>query len=98
MPPTGELAHNLGVCPDWESTGDLLVHKPALNPLRRASPGLDIDFNTLKFNTFNNNLKTSQWPFLDTKQPSRAHKANILSFGFEYGSYGWGLVYGWVPG
>ena len=28
MPPTGDLACNLGLCPDWDSTSDLLFHRP----------------------------------------------------------------------
>ena len=35
--PTGDLARNPGVCPDWESTSDPLVHRPALNPLSHIS-------------------------------------------------------------
>ena len=35
-PPTGDLALNPGMCPDWESTGDPSVHRPALSPLSRA--------------------------------------------------------------
>ena len=37
VPPTGDLAHNPGMCPDWESTGDPLVHRPVLNPLSHTS-------------------------------------------------------------
>ena len=38
-PPTGDLAHNPGVCPDWESNGDPLVCRLALNPLSHTSQG-----------------------------------------------------------
>ena len=38
-PPTGDLAHNPGMCPDWESNHDHLVHRPALNPLSYTSQG-----------------------------------------------------------
>ena len=38
-PPTGELAHNPGMCPDWESTGDPLVCRLALKPLSHTSQG-----------------------------------------------------------
>ena len=38
MLPTGGLAHNPGMCPDWE-TGDLSVHRPAPNPLSHTSQG-----------------------------------------------------------
>ena len=33
MPPTGNLAHNLGVCPDWELNQRPLVCRPALSAL-----------------------------------------------------------------
>ena len=35
MPPTRDLAHNPGLCPDWEP--NLLVCRPALNPLSYTS-------------------------------------------------------------
>ena len=38
-PPTGDLARNPGMCPDWESTSNPLVHRPALNPLSHTSQG-----------------------------------------------------------
>ena len=38
-PPTGDLAHNPGMCPDWESTRHLLVFRPALKPLSYTSRG-----------------------------------------------------------
>ena len=37
MPPTGDLAHKPGMCPDWESTSDPLVCRPVLNPLSHTS-------------------------------------------------------------
>ena len=37
--PTGHLACNPGLCPDWESNRGLLVPQPALNPLSRTSQG-----------------------------------------------------------
>ena len=33
MPPTGDLACNPGMCPDWELNQWPLLHKPVLNPL-----------------------------------------------------------------
>ena len=38
-PPTGDLACNPGMCPDWESTHDPLVHRLALHPLSHTSQG-----------------------------------------------------------
>ena len=38
-PPTGDPVCNPGMCPDWESTGDLLVRRPVLNPLSHTSQG-----------------------------------------------------------
>ena len=40
-PPTGDLARNAGMCPDWESNGYPLVQRPALSPLSHTSQGLD---------------------------------------------------------
>ena len=40
VPPTGHLAHNSGMCPDWESNPSL--HSPVLNPLSHASQGLHL--------------------------------------------------------
>ena len=37
--PTGDLTHNPGMWPDWESNPDPLVHRPALNPLSYTSQG-----------------------------------------------------------
>ena len=37
--PTGDLACNPGMCPDWESNRDPLVHRPELNPLSHTSQG-----------------------------------------------------------
>ena len=44
-PPTGDLACNPGMCPDWESNCDPLVHRPALNPLSYTSQGRCYIFN-----------------------------------------------------
>ena len=38
-PPTGDLAHNPGMCSDWELNRDPLVHRPELNPLSNTSQG-----------------------------------------------------------
>ena len=35
--PAGDPTHNLGMCPDWESNHDPLVHRPMLNPLSYTS-------------------------------------------------------------
>ena len=32
FPPAGDVACNAGMCPDWESNCDPLVHRPTLNP------------------------------------------------------------------
>ena len=37
--PTGVLACNPGMCPDWESTSDPLLRRPVLNPLSHTSQG-----------------------------------------------------------
>ena len=37
VPPTGDLAHNPGMCPDWESNSKLLVCNPAPRPLSHTS-------------------------------------------------------------
>ena len=42
MPPTRDLAHNPGMCPDWESTSDPLVWRLALNPLSHTIQALII--------------------------------------------------------
>ena len=39
IPPTGYLAHNPGMCPDGNQTGDPLVCRQALNPLSHTSQG-----------------------------------------------------------
>ena len=39
-PPTKDLAHNLGMCPDWESNpSDPFVRRPALSALSHTSQG-----------------------------------------------------------
>ena len=43
-PPTGDLARNPGMCPDWESNSDPLVHRPVINPLGLTSQGKTIFF------------------------------------------------------
>ena len=35
-PPTGDLAHNAGMCPDWESNQQPFGSQLALNPLSYA--------------------------------------------------------------
>ena len=37
--PSGDLAHNPGMCPDWESTGDPLIPRSALSSLSHTSQG-----------------------------------------------------------
>ncbi|KAF6130983.1 hypothetical protein HJG60_007907 [Phyllostomus discolor] len=39
VPPTWDLAHNPGMCPDWELNQQPLVHRLALNPLSHTSQG-----------------------------------------------------------
>ena len=39
VPPTGDLAHNPGMCPDWESNSNPLVCRLALDPLSHTSQG-----------------------------------------------------------
>ena len=38
-PATGDLAHNPGMCPDWESNCNPLIRRPALSPLSHTSQG-----------------------------------------------------------
>ena len=45
VPPPQDLACNPGTCPDWESTSDLSVCRPALNPVSHTRQGQYI-FNT----------------------------------------------------
>ena len=40
VPPAGDVACNLGTCPDWEWDCDPLVHRPVLSPLSHTSQGL----------------------------------------------------------
>ena len=39
MSPTGDLAHNPGMCPDWELNQRPLGSQPVLNPLNHTSQG-----------------------------------------------------------
>ena len=39
MPPTGDLAHNSGRCPDWESSRQPFFRRPELSPLSHTSQG-----------------------------------------------------------
>ena len=39
MPPSGDLANKPGMCPDWESNQQPLVHRPAPNPWSHTSQG-----------------------------------------------------------
>ena len=39
MPPTGDLARNPGMCPDWESNQQPFGLQPMLNPLNYTSQG-----------------------------------------------------------
>ena len=39
MPPTGNLACNPGMCPDWESNWQPFGSQPELNPLSYTSQG-----------------------------------------------------------
>ena len=41
-PPTGDLAHNPGMCPDWESNQRPFGSQPAFNPLSHTSQGLSM--------------------------------------------------------
>ena len=43
-PPSGDLACNPGLCPDWNPNGDPLVLRPALNPLSNSSQGYNYNF------------------------------------------------------
>ena len=46
-PPTGDLAHNPGMCPDGNRTDDPLVCRLALNPLSHTSQGSEVPSNRL---------------------------------------------------
>ena len=39
-PPTGNLAHNPGICPDWESNLRLLGLQASTQPTEPQQPGL----------------------------------------------------------
>ena len=39
VPCTGDLAHNPGMCPDWESNWQLSGLQPTLNPVSYTSQG-----------------------------------------------------------
>ena len=57
-PPTGDLALNPGMCPDWESNWRPLVCRTALNPLSHTRQGLSLYFywhitRATKFNILN---------------------------------------------
>ena len=43
-PPTGDLAHNPGICPDWELNRRPFSSQPVLNPLNYTSQGSLVDF------------------------------------------------------
>ena len=45
-PPTGDLARNPGMCPEWASNWQQIFHRLALNPLSHTSQGIVWDFNT----------------------------------------------------
>ena len=49
MPPTGDLACNPGMCPDWELNCDPLVRRPTLSPLSYTSQGIVLLFVCLVF-------------------------------------------------
>ena len=44
MPPTGDMACNPGMYPDWDRTGDPLVNRLALSPLSHTSQGTILAF------------------------------------------------------
>ena len=44
MPPTGNLACNPGLCPDWESNQQPFGSQPTLNTLNYTSQGLKMIF------------------------------------------------------
>ena len=47
MAPTGDLAHNPGLCPDWELNWQHSGSPLALNPQSYTSQGLALHFHTL---------------------------------------------------
>ena len=49
--PTGDLAHNPGMCPDWESNQRPFGSQATLNPLSRTSQGTFFILNNLIFVT-----------------------------------------------
>ena len=44
-PPTGDLAHNPGMCPDWESNQRPFGSQSMLNPPNYSSQGQNFDCN-----------------------------------------------------
>ena len=47
--PTGDLAHNPGICPDWESNLRPFGSQPMLNPLSYTSEGWIYFLKILKY-------------------------------------------------
>ena len=41
-PPTGDLAHNPGMCPDWESNQQLFGSQAGTQLTEPQHPGLDV--------------------------------------------------------
>ena len=39
-PPAGDLAHDPGMCPDWNQISDVLVRRLVFNPLSHTSQGI----------------------------------------------------------
>ena len=55
VPPTGDLAHNPGMFPDWELNQRPFGSQPVLNPLSYTSQGCYGKFLTHRSRAYNNN-------------------------------------------
>ena len=75
MPPAGDLAYNLGVCPDWESNQQPLSLQDSAQSTEPHQPGLFLALLLYIFNGIQATIKclkfdTGQWiKFLHLKIP-----------------------------
>ena len=87
-PPTGDPACNPGLCAEWESTGDPLVCRPALNPLSHTSQGRIF----LLILNLMRGLGRGQWgegsigaTIKDTRTKSRGREVGLAGVGWGEG-------------
>ena len=63
MPPSGDLANKPGMCPDWESNQQPLVHRPAPNPWSHTSQGSNTHLKKKKKNSGSGDSHFKMWPY-----------------------------------